>query len=215
MSRPSDGEPPLGEDWDGGEWVDVGPDGRWQPTAGERIRAVVVIAVALGVLGMLAAVASVGDTDEDVVADTTTTSSTLVPTTEPTTTELADPTSVGGEPPPEPCVFDDRNGAALRDRGINDVLVLNGTPRGGHAGSVSDDLRDLGYRLLEPGNASRRQVTLVEYRPGSCAEGHRLIADLAIPGTLLQAMEPGSDAFNGRADLQVTLGRDSLGGESG
>ena len=198
----------VSEDWDTGEWVDVGPDGRWRPSMSDRARSLVILAAALGVLLVLAAVLSVGDADDEEEVVATTTSSTTVPDT--ASTALPDPTSVGGDPPPEECAFDDRDGAPLRDRSETGVLVRNGTPRGGHAGEVTERLRSLGYTPLEPGNAPVQETTTIVYRPGSCAEAIQLMADLAVEGAQFEALPPENDAVLGLAHVLVTLGRDSL-----
>lgn len=207
MRRARSTPPP--EDWDGGEWVDVGRDGRWSPSAGERIRAIVVLAVVLGVLGALAAALSVDDGDGDDAAATTTTTEATT-TTAPTTTEPIDPTSIDGDAPPEPCIYDNRDAQPLRDPADVYVVVRNGTPRGGHAGATSDDLEDAGYRLAEPANASLLQTTRIDYDPGYCAEAFAMTDALGIPGAELYAVEPGSDDAAEPVHLIVTLGRDSL-----
>ena len=206
-------EPPRPVDWDGGEWVDVGPDGRWSPSLGERFRALTVLGVSFGVLLVVAVLLSVGggDEGEDVAAATTTTDGS--PATASTTTEPIDPTSIAGEAPPEPCIFDDRQSLALRAPADVVVKVLNGTPKGGLAGDVSRELGTLGYETTEPGNAGRIAVTRIDYRAGYCAEAFRMITDLGVPSTALYAMEPGSEAALSRSDLLITLGRDSLDAE--
>ena len=198
------------EDWDTGEWVDVGPDGRWHPSASDRTRALVVLGAIVGAMLLLGGVLSVGggDEDEDAVASTSTSS-----TTEPSgssTTALPDPTSVAGEPPPEECVFDDRSGAPLREPAAVGILVLNGTPVGGRAGALSDELEGKGYATQEPGNADVQQTTVVQYRPGYCAEAHRLLGELAIAGAGFEPLTPDDDVFLGATHVLVTLGRDSL-----
>ena len=199
------------EEWDGGEWVDVGADGLWRPSRRERFRALVVLGVLLVALVALAGAMSVGgDDDEDDAVAATSTSSTIVATTASTTTEPIDPTSIGGEPAPEPCRFDDRDAAPLRDRGTVPVLVLNGTSRGGHAGEVADALERVGYRTVEPGNAGLLAATRIEHAPGHCAEAVQLATDVGIPGAALAAIPPGSEATGQGASIIVTLGRDSL-----
>src|SRR3546814_5839896 len=48
---------------DDGTWVDLGRDGRWHPSAGERTRAAVLLGVFLGALPVLALLLSVGGGD--------------------------------------------------------------------------------------------------------------------------------------------------------
>ncbi len=199
------------ESWDDSVWVDVGTDGHWRPTFEERSRSVVSLAIVLGVLLLLAAFASIDDGDGD-RADVATASSTTT-TTEATTTTTEPPlsaASVDGEPPPTGCEDDDRGAAPLRDRDDTTVLVLNGTPRGGHAGANTDDLEELGYSTMPPDNATIRPITTVDYTDGFCAEAARLVFELGISGATWQPLPDDSDVFLGRAVLVLTLGRDSL-----
>lgn len=199
----------AGVPWDGGTWVEVGEDDKWTPTFEERARALVVLGIVLGVLFLAAAVASIGGDDDREVAvpsteDTTTTREST------TTTAALDPASLDGDDPPEGCEDDDRNANEMRTRQLTTVLVLNGTPRGGHAGTSTDALDDLGYSTMAPDNANLREQTIVEYLPGFCAEAHRLVEDIDISGADFAAFEDGGDVFVGRARLVLTLGRDSL-----
>lgn len=198
-----------GVPWDGSTWVDVGDDDQWRPSFEERARALVLLLVVLGVLFVAAAVASIddGDGDEDVTAAVSSTTTTEATTT---TTAAAAPESLDGEPPPPGCESDDRDANALRDRATSSVLVLNGTPRGGHAGEVTDALEELGYDAMEPDNADIRDETVVGYLPGFCAEADRIVTDLGIATATFEPMAEDTDVFLGRAQLLVTLGRDSL-----
>ena len=196
--------------YDTGEWVDVGADGRWTPSAGERLRSLTVIVLAVGVLLILAAVASTGGGGGDEVVASTSTTTTSIVTTTTVATTVIDGTSVDGEPPPLACVFDDRGGAALRPPNQTSVLVLNGTPRTGHAGNFTDQLRAAGYSMNVPGNASIRDRTTVQYITGHCAEAVHLLDDLGVDGAEVGPIDEGSDVFLGRAEVLVTLGRDSL-----
>lgn len=199
-----------GEPWDDAVWVDVGGDGHWRPTFEERSRSLVALAIVLGVLLLLAAFASIDDGDGD-RSDVATTSSTTT-TTETTTTTAPPPaaSSVDGEPPPAGCEDDDRGASPLRERDDTTVLVLNGTPRGGHAGANTDDLEELGYSTAAPDNATIRPITTVDYTEGYCAEAARLVFELGIDGATWQPIPDDSDVFLGRAELVLTLGRDSL-----
>lgn len=211
MTRQERGDPPV--PYDTGEWVDVGRDGLWRPSAGERARALLVLAVVVGALLFLAGVASVGGEDDDEVASRSTTSTEpqVVTTTSIVPTTTLDPASLDGEPPPGVCEPDiGREGAALRDRSDVVVLVLNGTSRSGHAGAITDDVDDLGYGTIVPGNAGRLQVTTIEYVPGYCAEAVRLLFEFGVDSAEVQPLDPDTDVFLGRAALLVTLGMDSL-----
>ena len=207
-------EPPAepSRPWDGGEWVDVGNDGRWRPSPGERARSGLILLVVIGILLVLAAVASVGDGGDDrgVASGGSTSSSSVVTTSTTVPTTILDPASLAGEPPPPGCDDDDRGAEALRERPSTSVLVLNGTARNGQAGTTTDALKQLGYSTIVPGNAGSLATTKVEYVEGFCAEAVRLVTDLDIPGAEVGPLAPDSEVFLGRAELLVTLGRDSI-----
>lgn len=201
--------------YDSGEWVDVGGDGHWRPSIGERLRALTVIALAIGALLVLAGIASVGrdgDDDEEVSAQSSsTTEPELITTTSTPPTTRLDPASLGGDDPPPVCTTDvGREAAPLRARSDSVLLVLNGTSRNGHAGSVTDDLSDLGYTTIVPSNAGRLSVTTIEYTPGFCAESVRVALDLGLPGAEVLPLPEDNDVFLGRAEILITLGSDSL-----
>lgn len=197
---------------DDGTWVDVGADGRWRPSAGERARAAVILGVAFVALLLVALVASAGsddDHDDDVATDVTDSSTTTVDAT--TTTEAPpDPSSIDGEAPSAQCVADDRDAQPLRDRRASVVLVLNATSRSGHAGVVTDRLEAAGYAVVVPDNAGRREVTSVAYLAGYCAEAERVVADLGIPTATVEPVAQDLLTVVGRARIVVSLGADSL-----
>ena len=199
--------------YDSGEWVDVGGDGQWRPSLAERLRALTVLALALGFLLVLAAIASVGGSGDDEVAATSTTTSepqVVTTTSTPPTTRL-DPASLNGEPPPPACVTDvAREAEPLRERSDSVLLVLNGTSRSGHAGNVTDELAGAGYATIVPSNASRLDVTTIEFTAGFCAEAVQLQVDLGIPTAEVRPLAADSDVFLGRAEILITLGADSL-----
>ncbi len=200
-----------GEQWEEGVWVDVGSDDRWRPTLEQRSRSVVVFVVLLGVLLLAAAFASIDDgdgNDSNVATATSTTTATTTPST--TTTQPPSASSIDGEPAPAGCENDDREARPLRERSESTVLVLNGTPKGGHAGQNTDELQAAGYSTMEPDNASIRPITTVDHLPGYCAEAARLVFELGIGGATYQLIPEDSDVFLGRAVLLLTLGRDSL-----
>lgn len=211
MTRQERGDPPV--PYDTGEWVDVGRDGLWRPSGGERARALLILTVAIGFLAFLAGVANVGGEDDEDVAtrSTTTTEPQVVTTTSVVPATTLDPASLDGEPPPEQCEPDlGRQGAAMRERSDVVVLVLNGTSRSGHAGAFTDEVDEFGYGTIVPGNAGRLAVTTVEYVPGYCAEAVRLVFELNIIGAEVKPLDPETDVFLGRAALLVTLGADTL-----
>lgn len=197
---------------DDGTWVDVGRDGRWHPSAGERIRAAVILGVAVGVLAMVALVLSVGDDDDADLAsvdDTTTTTEEPVLTT--TTTLPPDPSSVGGEPASIHCIGDDRGGAELRDRDTTAVLVLNATSRTGHAAAIVERLEDLGYATTVPGNAGRLRTSSFAYVDGYCAEAQRAAFELGLVDATFEPVEADDLPVPlGRARIVATVGSDSL-----
>lgn len=201
----------LGVPWDGGTWVDADARGHWRPTRTERLRSAVILLVVVAVLGLLAAIASTGGDDEaplSAAGSVSTTTSTTVVTT--TSTTSIDAASVGGEPPPPECEADDRQGEELRRRNDTTVMVLNGTPRNGHAGATTDDLEDLDYSTMTPGNAKIRPFSSIEYDVGFCAEAVRLAADLGLPETEVRPLPEDPPVVLGRTELLATMGEDSL-----
>lgn len=201
---------PLGIPWDGGVWVDADADGRWVPTRAERLRSAIILLVVVSVLSLVAAVASVGGGDDEPTAavGTSTTTSTTIATT--TSTTSIDASSVGGDAPPAPCADDDREARELRRRNDSTVMVLNGSPRNGHAGTSTDDLDDLGYSTMTPGNAKVRPFSSIEYVEGFCAEAVRLATDIGMPETEVRPVPDDPPVVLGRAELLLTLGEDSL-----
>jgi hypothetical protein len=67
-------------------------------------------------------------------------------------------------------------------RGATHVLVLNGNGRAGAAHDEAAKLQGLGYRIGGAANAKRNDyaTTVVMFRPGFAAEGHRLARDLHV-----------------------------------
>jgi hypothetical protein len=196
---------------DDGTWVDVGPDGKWRPSAAERARAAVILGVLFAVLLVVALALSTDDgrperrTAGELAATTTTEQ---VATT--TTTAPPDPSSIDGEPASPNCVGDDRGAAPLRDRDETAVLVLNGTSRSGHAADITERLEGLGYATTVPDNADRREVTSAGYLPGYCAEAERVAWELGLPGATVEPAPDDLPVALGRAVLVLTMGRDSL-----
>lgn len=210
MAR-ADDQPHDGIVLDDGTWVDVGADGRWRPSAGERARAAAILGVLVVALLLAALVASAGgddDHDDDVEAAATTTTTEADTTT--TTEAPPDPSSIDGEAPSAQCVADDRDAQPLRDRVESIVLVLNATSRSGHAGVVTERLEAAGYSVTVPDNAGRREVTSVAYLAGYCAEAERVVADLGIPGATVEPVAQDLLSLVGRARIVVSLGADSL-----
>ena len=86
------------------------------------------------------------------------------------------------------------------------VIVLNGNGQAGAAASEAAAIRSRGYRISAVGNApqSTHGPTLVMYRPGFAAEGHRLAGDAGIGiVTALNGLRPSSLQ---RAQLVIVLG---------
>jgi hypothetical protein len=196
---------------DDGTWVDVGPDGRWHPSPGERARAAVILGVGTAALLLLALVVSVGGGGRDREAASTDTTTTEAVEATDAADPGVDPSSIDGEPASPDCVADDRDAQPLRNRRQAIVLVLNATSQGGHAGAVSTLLEARGYETATPGNAGGREVTSVAYLAGFCAEAERLVEDLGLTSATVEPVPADLLATVGRARLVLSLGADSLG----
>jgi len=86
------------------------------------------------------------------------------------------------------------------------VIVLNGNGQAGAAASEAAAIHSRGYKISAVGNAPRstQGPTLVMYRPGFAAEGHRLARDAGISiVTALNGLRPSSLQ---RAQLVIVLG---------
>jgi hypothetical protein len=95
---------------------------------------------------------------------------------------------------------------AILPRTRTRVIVLNGNGQAGAAASEAAAIRSRGYRISAVGNApqSTKGPTLVMYRPGFAAEGHRLARDAGIGiVTALNGLRPSSLQ---RAQLVIVLG---------
>ncbi len=203
---------------DDGTWVDLGRDGRWHPSAGERTRAAVVLGVSLGVLLVLALLLSVGGSDEqddvDVAVDTSSTTDPEIEATAPTTATTAaavDPVSVGGDPAPEQCTEDDRGGAPFRERDATAVLVLNATSRTGHGAAVVARIEALGYATTVPDNGGRLRTSMFGYVDGYCAEAVRLAFELGLGAATFEPVDVARLPVPlGRARIVATVGADTV-----
>lgn len=73
-------------------------------------------------------------------------------------------------------------GRAKHPRGKTGILVLNGNGRAGAAHAAALHLEHLGYPIRGAANAARSDyaTTVVMFRPGWAAEGHRLGRDLHV-----------------------------------
>ena len=86
------------------------------------------------------------------------------------------------------------------------MIVLNGNGQAGAAASEAAAIRSRGYKISAVGNASQSThgPTLVMYRPGFAAEGHRLARDAGVSiVTAINGVRPGSLH---RAQLVIVLG---------
>ena len=95
---------------------------------------------------------------------------------------------------------------AILPRTKTRVIVLNGNGQAGAAASEAAAIRSRGYRISAVGNApqSTRGPTLVMYRPGFAAEGHRFARDAGIGiVTALNGLRPSTLQ---RAQLVIVLG---------
>lgn len=125
----------------------------------------------------------------------TTTTSAVVTTTVPSTTTA--PTTTQAPAAPTTTVAP----AGLNPSEIS-VRVLNSTPRGGLAATVTANLLDLGYLMLEQGNYSPTlTTTTIFYIPGYADVAGDLAAEL--PGAVSVEENP---AGTPSADLLVVLG---------
>jgi hypothetical protein len=86
------------------------------------------------------------------------------------------------------------------------VVVLNGNGEAGAAGAEADAIRARGYKISAVGNAPRpsQAPTLVMYRPGYAAEGHRLARDTGIG--VVSALDGLKTSSLHRAQLVIVLG---------
>lgn len=200
---------------DDGTWVDLGRDGRWHPSAGERARAAVVLGISVGILAVLALLMSVGGDDEEDVdtaaEETTTTAVEATEATAATTSVPVDPASIGGEPAPAQCLEDDRGGAPLRGKDATAVLVLNATNRTGHGAAVTGRIQTLGYPTTVPGNGGRLRTSQFGYVAGYCAEAVRIASELGLAEATFAPVDPAELPVPlGRARIVATVGADSV-----
>jgi hypothetical protein len=86
------------------------------------------------------------------------------------------------------------------------VVILNGNGQAGAAGAEADAIRARGYKISAVGNAPRpsQGPTLVMYRPGFAAEGHRLARDTGIG--VVSALDGLKTSSLHRAQLVIVLG---------
>jgi hypothetical protein len=97
-------------------------------------------------------------------------------------------------------------GHAALPRTKTRVVVLNGNGQAGAAGAEADAIRARGYKISAVGNAPRpsQGPTLVMYRPGYAAEGHRLARDTGIG--VVSALDGLKTSSLHRAQLVIVLG---------
>ena len=95
---------------------------------------------------------------------------------------------------------------AKHTRSHTGVFVLNGNGRNGAASSEAAKLSAIGYRVPGKGNAKRQDyaTTVVMYRRGWEAEGHRLATDLHVK--IVGPLDGLSSSTLHGAQLVVVLG---------
>lgn len=97
--------------------------------------------------------------------------------------------------------------AAVRAPSDVTVLVLNASGRNNQARPMSERLGVVGYRTLEPGNASVRSATTVACRAGFEREGAALVAATGLPAETGElGARAGLPAEAERADCVVVIG---------
>jgi hypothetical protein len=86
------------------------------------------------------------------------------------------------------------------------VVVLNASGRANQAKPMSDRLRVVGYRTIEPGNAPRRPDTVVLCRPGLEREAPALVAATGLPADVEPLPADSSLPGAAEADCIVIIG---------
>lgn len=90
------------------------------------------------------------------------------------------------------------------------VLVLNGTGTPFHAGTLTEQLGDVGYQTVTANNGELAEDTVVYFAPGEELAAQDLVGRLTRPGSPT-AVQPRPDrplaAGSDQADLVVLLGR--------
>ncbi len=101
-------------------------------------------------------------------------------------------------------------GRPLRGNGEVKVLAANGTGTPGLAGKTSDFMRNLGYDVLQPTDATRViETTLVEYNPEFEPEARALAQLMLLPASSVRPMEDNPPVGDRRsADIIVIIGPD-------
>jgi LCP family protein required for cell wall assembly len=96
-----------------------------------------------------------------------------------------------------------KTGASIPQPEDVSMVVLNGTTTSGLAATVRDELRALGYKVRETGNAPRRdyRTTVILFEPGAEAKA-QLVAE-EFPGAKVQEATESQDT-----DIVVILGSD-------
>jgi LytR cell envelope-related transcriptional attenuator len=90
----------------------------------------------------------------------------------------------GAPAPPEPATTTTTTTATARTADQVTVLVLNASGRTNQARPMSDRLRVVGYRTLEPGNAAVRPASTVSCKAGFEREAPALVAATGLPATV-------------------------------
>ena len=85
------------------------------------------------------------------------------------------------------------------------VLVLNGSGRNQQAGPMSDRLKVVGYKTLTPGNADRRDTSVVLCKPGLDQEASALVAATGLPATAGVLDEAAASGMEGASDADCVV----------
>jgi hypothetical protein len=96
-----------------------------------------------------------------------------------------------------------KTGASIPQPEDVSITVLNGTTTNGLAGKIRDELRALGYKVRETGNAPRRDYTktVITFLPGQEAKAQLLQEEF--PGATVQEGETSQET-----DIVIILGSD-------
>ena len=85
------------------------------------------------------------------------------------------------------------------------VLVLNATGKSAQAKPMSDRLAVVGYRILTPGNAGRRDDSVALCRPGLEQEATALVAATGLPATIGVLDEAAAAGMEGAAEADCVV----------
>ena len=111
---------------------------------------------------------------------------------------------IGVAPIPAPAESSTTTSTGPRAADQVSVLVLNASRRANQAHPMSDRLKVVGYRTLEPGNAPRRTASTVACRAGFEREAPALVAATGLPAKV-EALSPADAALPNVADADCLV----------